>query len=108
MTVRDEREGRPRTDDNSRSNERSEDQTLFPETGQERSFAVGSEDWQELNVPLAARGRVVHVRFFLPDGKRPVEIDWIEITPTGGIDKEKLRWDFGNAADPQNAGPNAR
>jgi hypothetical protein len=108
VTVRDEREGRPRTDDNSRSDERSEDQKLFPETGQERSFAVGSEDWQELNVPLAARGRVVHVRFFLPDGKRPVEIDWIEITPTGGSNKERQRWDFQDAAYTKNDKPKAR
>jgi arylsulfatase A-like enzyme len=87
---------------------RSEGQEKFPENGQSKTFEVAGGDWQELSVPLAVEGRLVHVRFFLPDRKRPVEIDWIEITPTGGIDKEKLRWDFGNAADPQNAGPKAR
>ncbi len=81
---------------------RTEDQKGFSASGQEKSFAVAGGDWQELSVPLAARGRVVHLRFFPPVGKQPVEIDWIEIAPTGAGDKERQRWDFKDAADPTN------
>ena len=34
-----------------------------------------------------------------------VEIDWIEIVPTEGNDKEKQLWDFGDAADPMKPRP---
>jgi arylsulfatase A-like enzyme len=77
---------------------RTEDQKLFPETGQRKSFDVAGGDWQELGVPLAVEGRLVQMRLF-PPGRRPVEIDWIEITPIGGNDKEPQRWDFGDAAE---------
>ena len=87
---------------------RTEEQTLFPATGQTASFGVRSGDWQELSVPLAVEGRLVHVRLFLPVQKQPVEIDWIEITPTGGNDKERQRWDFRDAADPKDPEPKAR
>ena len=80
---------------------RNEDQDRFPETGQRRSFDVAGGDWQELSVPLAVEGRLVQVRLFLPYAKRPTEIDWIEITPTGGSDKERQRWDFQDAAAPK-------
>jgi hypothetical protein len=79
---------------------RTEDQKGFPESGQDKSFAVVGGNWQELNVPLAAQGRVVHLRLFPPARKHPVEIDWIEIAPTGGSDKETERWDFGDASEP--------
>ncbi len=79
---------------------RTEEQSLFPATSQSKSFAVAAGDWQELSVPLVARGRVVHVRLFPPAQKQPVEIDWIEIKPTGGDGKEKERWDFGGEAEP--------
>jgi arylsulfatase A-like enzyme len=73
---------------------RTEGQKLFPTTGQSRSFAVAGGDWQELSVSLAVEGRLVHVRFFLPDRKRPVEIDWIEIGSDDGNAKDQNRWDF--------------
>ena len=92
---------RTRVDGTARLQWRTEGQEIFPATGQTESFAVAAGDWQELSVPLAVEGRLVHVRFFLSDRKRPVEIDWIEITPTGGIDKEKQRWDFTETADPK-------
>jgi arylsulfatase A-like enzyme len=79
---------------------RTEDQKLFPATGQTTSFGVHGGDWQELSVPLAVEGRLVHLRLFPPVRKQPVEIDWIEITPTGGNDKERQRWDFRGAAEP--------
>ena len=78
---------------------RTEGQTLFPKTGQTASFAVSGGEWQELTVPLAVEGRLVHVRFFPPVQKQPVEIDWIEIGPTEGNDKERQRWDFEDAAE---------
>ncbi len=93
---------RTRVDGTARLQWRTEGQDLFPATGQSKSSAVAGGDWQELSVPLAVEGRLVHVRVFLPDRKRPVEIDWIEIMPTGGSDKERQRWDFKDAADPKN------
>ncbi|MFC1597381.1 sulfatase [Planctomycetota bacterium] len=80
---------------------RTEGQELFPATGQTKSLAVAGGDWQELSVPLAVEGRLVHMRFFPPAQKRPVEIDWIEIAPTGGSDKETQRWVFQDAAAPK-------
>ena len=50
--------------------------------------------WKELNVPLAVEGRLVHVRLFMSDSKRPTEIDWIEIRPQEGKAKDGERWDF--------------
>ncbi len=47
-----------------------------------------------MNVPLAVEGRLVQLRLFPPVQKHPVEIDWIEIGPTGASDTEKQRWDF--------------
>jgi len=73
---------------------RTEGQATFPSAGQSTSFRVRGGDWQELSVPLAVEGRLVHVRLFPSVQKQPVEIDWIEITPTGGSDKERQRWDF--------------
>ena len=84
---------------------RTEGQDRFPETGQGKSFDVAGGDWQELSVPLAVEGRLVQVRFFLPDRKRPVEIDWIEIMPTEANDKERQRWDFQDAADTKKESP---
>jgi arylsulfatase A-like enzyme len=73
---------------------RTEGQGGFPKTGQSKSFDVTSGDWQELNVPLAVEGQLVHLRLFLSDSKRPTEIDWIEIGPKDGIDQDRNRWDF--------------
>ena len=73
---------------------RTEGQDLFPKTGQNKSFAVAGGNWQELSVPLAVEGRLVHVRFFLPDRKQPVEIDWFEIGPADGNANERKRWNF--------------
>jgi len=55
-------------------------------------------------VPLEVKGRLIHVRLFPPAQKQPVEIDWIEITPTGGKAKEGQRWDFRGAAGPEKPG----
>ena len=73
---------------------RTEDQDSFPQTGQFQSFDVAAGDWQEANAPLDVDGRLIHVRLFLPDSKRPTEIDWIEIGPKDGHANEHKRWDF--------------
>ena len=73
---------------------RTEEQASFPKTGQHQTFNVIGDDWQELSIPLDVKGRIVHVRLFLPDSKRPTEIDWIEIGSNDGNDKDQKRWDF--------------
>ena len=73
---------------------RTPDQKSFPKTGQSQTFDVVGGDWQELRVPLNEQVRMAHLRIHLSDTKRPTEIDWIEIIPTGGKNKAKQRWDF--------------
>lgn len=73
---------------------RTEVQASFPKTGQFQSFEVAGGDWQDLTIPLDVKGRIVHVRLFLSDSKRPTEIDWIEIGSNGGNDGDRKRWDF--------------
>jgi arylsulfatase A-like enzyme len=85
---------RTKADGNGRLQWRTEGQELFPATGQRKSFAVTGGDWQELKVPLAVEGRLVHMRLFPPVQKQPVEIDWIEIRPTKGKTEGVKRWDF--------------
>ena len=99
---------RTRVDGTARLQWRTEGQDLFPATGQSTSFPVAGGDWKELSVPLAVEGRLIHLRFFPPDQKQPVEIDWIEIVPTGESDKGIQRWDFTEAADPQDSKSKAR
>ena len=59
-------------------------------------------------MPLAVEGRLVHVRFFLPDSKRPTEIDWIEIDPKAQNEEDGKRWDFKVAAEPAKRKPEAK
>ncbi len=75
-------------------------QESFPETGQRKSFDIAGGDWQELSVPLAAEGQLVHLRLFLSDSKRPTEIDWIEIVPTGSKEKDRKQWNFKARSNP--------
>lgn len=77
---------------------RTEEQEGFPESGQQQSFDVTGGDWQELSVPLDIKGRLVHLRFFMSDSKRPTEIDWIEICSNDGNETE--RWDFKDSKRP--------
>jgi len=78
---------------------RTEGQASFPKTGQTKPFTVLGEGWQELSIPLAAEGRLIHLRLFPPVQKHAVEIDWIEIAPTGRSEKKGQRWDFKDGAD---------
>ena len=85
---------------------RTEDQKTFPPTGQSKSFAVAGGDWQELTVPLAVEGTLVHVRFFLPAQRQPMDIDWIEIGLADANAQDRKRWDFDGSA--KSASPNPR
>ncbi len=85
---------RTKRDGKGRLQWRTPDQKSFPKTGQSQTFDVVGGDWQELRVPLNEQGRMAHLRIHLSDTKRPTEIDWIEIIPTGGKNKAKQRWDF--------------
>ncbi|MEM7477561.1 MAG: hypothetical protein AAF483_21450, partial [Planctomycetota bacterium] len=83
---------------------RTEDQDEFPEVGQRQSFAIKGGDWQELTVPVDVKGRLVHLRLYMSDSKRPTEIDWIEIGPKEGNSIDFKFWDFrvvSNPPDPQ-------
>jgi arylsulfatase A-like enzyme len=72
---------------------RTEAQAVFP-SEQTASFKTHGDGWQELTVPLAATGKIVHLRVFPPSQKQAVEFDWIEIASVDGADKGKQRWDF--------------
>ena len=63
---------RPQKDGTSRLQWRTEDQDTFPKAGQSQSFIVAGGDWQELSVPIETNERLVHVRLFLSDPKRPM------------------------------------
>lgn len=97
---------RAHADGTARLQWRTEDQEIFPPTGQSHTFAIASGDWQELTVPLAVEGRLVQVRFFPPAQKRPVAIDWIEIGSAGASAQDRKRWDFDGSA--KSAAPKPR
>jgi arylsulfatase A-like enzyme len=82
---------RAQKDGDARIQWRTEGQDLFPKNGQSQTFAITGGDWQDIDVPLPAKGKVVHVRLFLPRQKQLIEIDWIEV---GSADGEPERWDF--------------
>ena len=92
---------RAQADGKARLQWRTEGQDLFPKNGQTKSFAITGGDWQELNVSLPVEGRLVHMRFFLPNGKKPLEIDWIEAGSKSKDAKDRKRWDFAGPAKPK-------
>jgi arylsulfatase A-like enzyme len=67
-------------------------QEEFPASGQVLEFAlVAGSDWRETSVVLPVAGSLLHLRLYLPAQKKPVELDWVELsTPTG----QPQRWDF--------------
>ena len=74
---------------------RTADQKGFPTKGQSKQFSIKGGDWQEIEIKLPVKRVLQHLRIFIPDSKKPFEIDWIEITPVGGKFKQSERWDFG-------------
>ncbi len=77
---------------------RTEGQDQFPRDEQSRSFRVTGGDWQDLKVPLAVQGRLVHLRIFLSNAKRPIEVDWIEVDSQVEEDPAVTRWNFQESA----------
>ncbi|MDF1841814.1 MAG: sulfatase [Rubripirellula sp.] len=73
---------------------RTEEQKSFPEIGQVQSFEVVGGEWQELSVPLAVEGKLIHLRLFPPRQKQPLLIDWMELAPAAAKEVERKRWDF--------------
>ncbi|MDG2223576.1 MAG: sulfatase [Rubripirellula sp.] len=76
---------------------RTEAQKSFPKNGQDQSFKIVGGDWQELSVPLAVDGKLIHLRLFPPRQKQPLFIDWIEIVPNAAKPEGRKRWDFRDA-----------
>jgi arylsulfatase A-like enzyme len=48
------------------------------------SFTLAGGDWQEVTIEVPATGPLGIVRIYLPKQDQPIEIDWIEITSSGG------------------------
>lgn len=48
------------------------------------SFAVKSNDWEEVTVQIPAIGPLGIVRLYLPMQEQPLQIDWIELTSKNG------------------------
>ena len=100
---------RTQEDGKARLQWRTEGQELFPKTGQTKSFPITGGDWLESKVSLPVEGRLVHVRLFLPNGKKPMEIDWIEVASKGKDAKDRKRWDFTSVPlDRKAAAPRAK
>ena len=74
---------------------RTADQKGFVAKGQSKQFTIKGGDWQDIEIKLPVKGALQHLRMFIPVSKKPLEIDWIEITPAGGKSKQSERWDFG-------------
>jgi len=74
---------------------RTADQAGFAAKGQSKDFSIKGGDWQNIEIKLPVKGALQHLRMFIPVSKKPLEIDWIEITPAGGKSKQSERWDFG-------------
>ncbi len=89
---------RPQKSGTGRFQWRTEGQESFPETGQRQSFDVTGGDWQELSVPLDVKGRLIHIRLFMPDSKHSTEINWMEIVSKDAMPKHRKRWDFKTTA----------
>ena len=51
-------------------------------------------DNDKVEVEIAEKDGIVHLRLFTPQQKQPVEIDWIEISWQGDDETKSQRWDF--------------
>jgi len=71
---------------------RTADQETFPATGQSVDFKLaGGEVPGEARVILPVSGSLLHLRLYLPAQQRPVELDWVELSPAAG---KPQRWEF--------------
>ena len=55
------------------------------------AFQARAGEWQEIEVDLASPRETSILRLYLPNATAPVELDWVELKPTGG---KARRWDF--------------
>jgi len=55
------------------------------------AFQARAGEWQEIEVELASPRETSILRLYLPNATAPVELDWVELKPTGG---KARRWDF--------------
>jgi len=55
------------------------------------AFQARAGEWQEIEVDLASPRETSILRLYLPNAAEPVELDWVELKPTGG---KARRWDF--------------
>ena len=54
-------------------------------------YSAKGGEWQEITVDLPHKGPAAIMRLYLPHAKEAVEIDWVELKPTGA---KARRWDF--------------
>jgi hypothetical protein len=70
---------------------------LVPTTGSKTGEIVAfpysaiAGDWQEITVDLPHNGPATLMRLYLPHATEAVEIDWVELKPTGA---KARRWEF--------------
>ena len=78
---------------------RTSDQKDFSAKGQSKKVSIKGGDWQDVEIKLPVKGTLQHLRMFLPVGKEPLEIDWIELKPADAKadTKQTKRWDFGTS-----------
>jgi hypothetical protein len=68
------------------------DQEEFPAEGQVAEFTIADGGPAVTEVKLPVKGQLAHVRLYLPAQTKPVVVERIMLTATGGKPRE---WDFG-------------
>jgi arylsulfatase A-like enzyme len=54
-------------------------------------YSAKGGEWQEITVDLPHKGPAAIMRLYLPHANEVVELDWVELKPTGA---KSRRWDF--------------
>jgi len=55
------------------------------------AYAAKPGEWQEITVDLPHQGPAAIMRLYLPHATEPIQIDWVELKPTGA---KPRRWEF--------------
>jgi hypothetical protein len=55
------------------------------------TFEISGGDWREVSVNVPATGSLGVMRLYLPATSKPLELDWVEVTPKAA---KPQRWDF--------------
>jgi arylsulfatase A-like enzyme len=66
-------------------------QTDFQAGQSAYAMLQASDDWQDVSIPLDAKGRIIHIRVLLPPGTTEIR----RITLTGANGKRARVWNFG-------------